>query len=139
MKLKRWLIQQLQGLGIKEPTPVQENCIPPILAGKDCIGAAKTGSGKTLAFSLPILQTLSDDPYGIYALVLTPTRELATQIAEQFRVVGKPMNLRTCCVFGGRDMVLQVFTRFCEFFSTGNASKCCFFRQGNLETSRTLS
>ncbi len=75
--------------------------------GKDCIGAAKTGSGKTLAFALPILQKLSEDPYGIYALVLTPTRELAFQIAEQFRVVGKPINLRDCVVVGGRDMVLQ--------------------------------
>ena len=89
------------------PTPVQSNCIPAILSGKDCIGCAKTGSGKTLAFALPILQTLSQDPYGIYALILTPTRELAAQIAEQFRVVGKPMNLRDCVIVGGRDMVAQ--------------------------------
>ena len=86
---------------------MQTSCIPPILAGRDCVGVAKTGSGKTLAFTLPILQTLSDDPYGIYALVLTPTRELAYQIADQFGVIGKAMNLRTCVVVGGRDTVLQ--------------------------------
>ncbi|VDK75275.1 unnamed protein product, partial [Anisakis simplex] len=55
----------------------QANCIPQTLAGKDILGCAKTGTGKTLAFALPILNQLAVDPYGIYALVLTPTRELA--------------------------------------------------------------
>ena len=94
-------------LGLRKPTEIQENCIPAILKGEDCVGCAKTGSGKTLAFALPILHTLSDDPYGIYALILTPTRELAFQIADQFRVVGKPIGLRDVVVVGGRDMVLQ--------------------------------
>ena len=97
----------MQNLGLKKPTPIQENCIPAILKGDNCVGCAKTGSGKTLSFALPILQTLSDDPYGIYALVLTPTRELAFQIADQFRVVGKPISLRDVVVVGGRDIVLQ--------------------------------
>lgn len=66
---------------MKKPTPIQENCIPQIIEGKDCIGAAKTGSGKTLAFALPILQQLYEDPYGIFALILTPTRELAFQVS----------------------------------------------------------
>ena len=68
---------------------------------------AKTGSGKTLTFALPIVQALAEDPYGIFALVLTPTRELAIQIAEQFRIVGKPIHLKDCVVIGGRDMVEQ--------------------------------
>lgn len=72
-------------LGVKKPTPIQQNCIPAILEGKDCIGCAKTGSGKTLAFALPILQKLSEDPYGIFALVLTPTRELAFQVRKLSR------------------------------------------------------
>lgn len=67
-------------LGVKSPTEIQQNCIPQILDGKDCIGCAKTGSGKTLAFALPILQKLWEEPYGIFALVLTPTRELAYQV-----------------------------------------------------------
>ncbi|KAK2508237.1 hypothetical protein MC885_018110, partial [Smutsia gigantea] len=75
--------------------------------GRDCLGCAKTGSGKTAAFVLPILQKLSEDPYGIFCLVLTPTRELAYQIAEQFRVLGKPLGLKDCIIVGGMDMVTQ--------------------------------
>ena len=104
---KKWLLRQVESIGLKSPTPIQTNCIPAILEGQNCIGCAKTGSGKTLAFALPILHTLSDDPYGIYALVLTPTRELAFQIADQFRAIGKPIGLRDVVVVGGRDMVLQ--------------------------------
>lgn len=81
--------------------------MPPILEGRDCLGCAKTGSGKTAAFVLPVVQKLSQDPYGIFCLVLTPTRELAYQIAEQFRVIGKPLGLRDCIVVGGMDMVAQ--------------------------------
>ncbi|XP_019953958.2 probable ATP-dependent RNA helicase DDX49 [Paralichthys olivaceus] len=105
--LSEWLIKQCQQLGIDKPTPVQQNCLPPILQGRDCMGCAKTGSGKTAAFVLPVLQKLSEDPYGIFCLVLTPTRELAYQIAEQFRVLGKPLGLRDCIVVGGMDMVTQ--------------------------------
>ncbi len=75
------------------PSPVQHYCIPQILNGKDVIACAKTGSGKTAAFALPIIQKLSEDPYGVFALVLTPTRELAYQIADQFRIIGKPINV----------------------------------------------
>ncbi|CAG5863881.1 unnamed protein product [Menidia menidia] len=105
--LSDWLIKQCKQLGINKPTPVQENCLPPILAGRDCMGCAKTGSGKTAAFVLPVLQKLSEDPYGIFCLVLTPTRELAYQIAEQFRVLGKPLGLKDCIIVGGMDMVSQ--------------------------------
>jgi ATP-dependent RNA helicase DDX49/DBP8 len=94
-------------LGITSPSPIQINCIPAILEGKDVIGVAQTGSGKTLAFALPIVQTLSKDPYGIYALVLTPTRELAFQIADQLKIVGKPIGVRDTVIVGGRDMVQQ--------------------------------
>jgi len=102
-----WLVSQLSCLGMTIPSPVQSACIPPILSGRDCVGVAKTGEGKTLAFALPILQTLSVDPYGIFALVLTPTRELANQIGDTFRSVGKPMGLREVVVTGGRDTIRQ--------------------------------
>ncbi|KAK7696024.1 hypothetical protein QCA50_000665 [Cerrena zonata] len=97
----------LSKMSIKAPTEIQSVCIPPMLEGRDCIGNAKTGSGKTIAFALPILQKLSYDPYGIYALVLTPTRELAFQISEQFAVLGASLNLRTAVVVGGMDMMAQ--------------------------------
>ncbi|KAF8913846.1 P-loop containing nucleoside triphosphate hydrolase protein [Gymnopilus junonius] len=102
------LLAALKTMSIKVPTEVQAACIPALLAGKqDCIGNAKTGSGKTIAFALPILQRLSVDPYGIFALVLTPTRELAFQIAEQFAVLGSPLNVRTAVIVGGMDMMAQ--------------------------------
>ena len=98
-----------------------------VLSGRDCVGNAKTGSGKTVAFALPILQKLSLDPYGIYALILTPTRyvefgfgfvdwrwfshiggrELAFQSSEQFAVLGAPLNIQTAVIVGGMDMVAQ--------------------------------
>eukprot|EP00126_Sphaerothecum_destruens_P000437 Sdes_comp10507_c0_seq1m2201 len=83
LKVDSWLIQQLKSIGITHPTEIQSNSFHPILSGKNCIGCAKTGSGKTAAFALPILQLLSKDPFGIHTLVLTPTRELAFQIADQ--------------------------------------------------------
>ena len=72
--LNSWLVKQCNAVGIKSPTEIQQKCIPPILSGRDCIGCAKTGSGKTAAFALPILQKLCEDPYGIFAVILTPTR-----------------------------------------------------------------
>ncbi|XP_076282768.1 putative ATP-dependent RNA helicase Dbp45A [Lasioglossum baleicum] len=107
LNLSPWIVNQCNSMGLKKPTPIQENCVPRILAGEDCIGCAKTGSGKTLAFALPIIQKLSEDPYGIFALVLTPTRELAFQIADQFSAIGKSINLKKCVVVGGMDMVTQ--------------------------------
>ena len=61
----------------------------------------------TFAFVIPVLQTLSDNPYGVYCLVLTPTRELALQIGDSFTVLGKPMGLRVVVVTGGRDSIKQ--------------------------------
>uniref|UniRef100_A0A1B0G4Q3 RNA helicase n=1 Tax=Glossina morsitans morsitans TaxID=37546 RepID=A0A1B0G4Q3_GLOMM len=114
--LRPWLVKQLRKLdflanatstGLKEATPIQRNCIPAILEGKDCIGAAKTGSGKTFAFALPILQKLSEEPVSHFALVLTPTHELAYQISEQFLVAGQPMGVKVCVVSGGTDQIIE--------------------------------
>ncbi|XP_013095460.2 probable ATP-dependent RNA helicase DDX49 [Biomphalaria glabrata] len=105
--LDEWLVKQCQAMGITKPSPIQTNCITPILEGLNCVGCAKTGSGKTAAFALPILQKLSEDRYGPYALVLTPTRELAFQIADQFKVLGKEINVNVIVITGGMDMVRQ--------------------------------
>jgi ATP-dependent RNA helicase DDX49/DBP8 len=72
--LASWLVNALKAMSINAPSEIQTKCIPEILAGKDVIGGAKTGSGKTAAFALPILQKLSEDPYGVFAVILTPTR-----------------------------------------------------------------
>lgn len=105
--LDQWQVSTLRGLAIRRPTSVQAACIPKILSGSDVAASAKTGSGKTAAFALPILKMLSQDPFGIYALVLTPTRELALQIVEQFRVLGRSINVGVCVVMGGMDMMKQ--------------------------------
>lgn len=103
----RWLDETLGAMKIHRPTLIQEACIPEILKGKDCIGGAKTGSGKTIAFAAPMLTKWSEDPLGIFGLVLTPTRELAMQIAEQFAALGAPMNIRLSVIVGGEDIVKQ--------------------------------
>jgi hypothetical protein len=72
--ISEWLDKVCEGLGMRTPTAVQRGCIPAILEGRDVIGIAHTGSGKTAAFALPILQRLAKDPFGVFALVLTPTR-----------------------------------------------------------------
>lgn len=88
-----WLIDTLAALSITQPTEIQSACIPAIFDGRDVLASAKTGSGKTAAFSLPILQKLNEDPFGIYALVLTPTRYPC--ITHQYPSV-KPSNVSAC-------------------------------------------
>ena len=93
--------------GYTEPTPIQVQAIPHVLAGKDLLGLAQTGTGKTAAFALPILQRLHEKgyrPHGdrpIRVLVLTPTRELAAQIGESFATYGKNLGYKHTVIFGG--------------------------------------
>ncbi|XP_011859512.1 PREDICTED: probable ATP-dependent RNA helicase DDX47 [Vollenhovia emeryi] len=89
------------------PTKIQKEAIPFTLEGKDVIGLAETGSGKTAAFALPILQALLENPQRYFALVLTPTRELAFQISEQFDALGSSMGVKTAVLVGGMDMHAQ--------------------------------
>jgi ATP-dependent RNA helicase RhlE len=94
-------------------TPIQAQAIPPVLEGKDVMGCAQTGTGKTAAFALPLLHRLSTTPppagpKRVRCLVLCPTRELATQIAESFRTYGKFLPLRCAVVFGGVGQWPQV-------------------------------
>ena len=88
--------------GYTTPTPIQRAAIPGVLAGRDVLAGAQTGTGKTAAFVLPILQKLVTQSGRLpRALVLTPTRELAAQVAESARVYGRHVNLRTLVIFGG--------------------------------------
>ncbi|XP_011060233.1 PREDICTED: probable ATP-dependent RNA helicase DDX47 [Acromyrmex echinatior] len=91
----------------KEPTRIQQEAIPLTLQGKDVIGLAETGSGKTAAFALPILQALLENPQRYFALILTPTRELAFQISEQFDALGSSIGVKTVVLVGGMDMHAQ--------------------------------
>ncbi|KAK6123885.1 hypothetical protein DH2020_042376 [Rehmannia glutinosa] len=105
--LAEWAVNTCKELGMKRPTPVQHHCIPKILSGQDVMGLAQTGSGKTAAFALPILHRLAENPFGVFALVVTPTRELAYQLAEQFRALGSGLGLRVAVIVGGMDMINQ--------------------------------
>nr|XP_034312668.1 probable ATP-dependent RNA helicase DDX47 [Crassostrea gigas] len=101
------LCEACEQLKWKTPTKIQKEAIPVALQGSDVIGLAETGSGKTGAFALPILQTLLDKPQRLYALVLTPTRELAFQISEQFEALGASIGIKCAVVVGGIDMMTQ--------------------------------
>ncbi|KAJ4793513.1 RNA helicase 36 [Rhynchospora pubera] len=105
--LSEWAVDTCRELGMLRPTPVQHQCIPRILTGDNVLALAPTGSGKTAAFALPILHRLAEELYGVYALVLSPTRELATQLAEQFRALGAPINLRCVVAIGGYNTIDQ--------------------------------
>eukprot|EP00898_Chlorokybus_atmophyticus_P000148 jgi/Chlat1/1133/Chrsp111S01608 len=101
------LCEAVAALGWKQPTPIQTEALPHALAGRDIIGLAQTGSGKTGAFALPILQSLLDKPQPLFACVLSPTRELAIQISEQFEALGSGIGVRCAVVVGGIDMMAQ--------------------------------
>jgi ATP-dependent RNA helicase RhlE len=100
------ILQALANEGYTTPTPIQEQAIPPVLAGRDVCGIAQTGTGKTAAFALPILHALSKPgaarlPRAPRVLVLTPTRELASQIAQSFNTYGANLRIKTAVIFGG--------------------------------------
>jgi ATP-dependent RNA helicase RhlE len=101
------ILRSLETEGYSTPTPIQQQSIPVALEGRDLLGCAQTGTGKTAAFSLPILQQLylakqqGTLPKGISTLILTPTRELAIQIAESIGVYGKHLGLKHLVIFGG--------------------------------------
>ncbi len=106
--LKPQLVQAVSDLGYITPTPIQTEIIPLMLDGHDVIGQAKTGTGKTAAFVLPILQNLVKGHNGIQALVLTPTRELALQVAKAANEYGKCLNVRVLAVYGGQPYGPQI-------------------------------
>ncbi|OYW92163.1 MAG: ATP-dependent RNA helicase RhlE [Alishewanella sp. 32-51-5] len=103
------LLKAVAEKGYTTPSPIQQQAIPAVLAGRDLMAAAQTGTGKTAGFTLPLLQRLNDSreqgrkvqPNQVRALILTPTRELAAQVAESVQLYGKHLPLRSTLVFGG--------------------------------------
>ncbi|MBI2874766.1 MAG: DEAD/DEAH box helicase [Firmicutes bacterium] len=103
------LLRAVWDSGYQTPTPIQARAIPLALEGRDVLGCAQTGTGKTAAFALPILNRLRTSPRGgPRALILTPTRELAAQVAESFHVYGRHLPLRSSVVYGGVGMEPQI-------------------------------
>ena len=110
LALRDELLRALTHLGYEEPTPIQREAIPPLVAGRDLLGQAATGTGKTAAFALPILQRLpaeraTKDPS---ALVLVPTRELAVQVSEAIHKYGRELGVRVLPVYGGQPIRNQL-------------------------------
>lgn len=108
LELKEHLINTVSDMGYEEPTPVQTAVIPLLLAGEDVFAQSETGSGKTAAFALPILSRLSPNQGYVQCLVLSPTRELAIQVADAFRDYSKGGNFTVLPVFGGQAYSHQI-------------------------------
>lgn len=110
------ILEALNKKGYSTPTPIQEMSIPHLLEGGDILGIAQTGTGKTAAFSLPILNNLAKNkvktrPARVRCLILTPTRELASQIEENIKLYGKELSLKSTVVFGGvspRNQIMKL-------------------------------
>ncbi|MFO1429431.1 MAG: DEAD/DEAH box helicase [Candidatus Competibacteraceae bacterium] len=119
LRLADPLLRAIADQGYAQPTPIQAQAIPLILAGCDLLAAAQTGTGKTAAFALPLLQRLFQNRSGspnresrrpLRALILTPTRELAAQVGDSFRAYGRHLPLRTTTIFGGVNIRPQIDT-----------------------------
>src|SRR5579859_7249286 len=109
------LLRAVTEQGYTEPTPIQTLAIPVVLSGRDLMGAAQTGTGKTAGFTLPLLQRLQTSPgpagghrHPVRALILTPTRELAAQVAESVSTYGKHLRFQSAVIFGGVNINPQI-------------------------------
>src|SRR3954452_21767213 len=105
--LSETTLQALQDVGYEQPSPIQEQGIPPLLEGRDVIGQAQTGSGKTAAFGLPMVEQVDPSVNDVQALVLTPTRELCIQVTQALRTYGASKGIDVVAVFGGAPIRTQ--------------------------------
>ncbi len=108
------VVRALTEMGFDEATPIQEATIPTALEGKDIIGQAQTGTGKTGAFGVPLIDRIQVEEAHVQALILAPTRELASQVAESLVSFGKYKGVRTVVVYGGQDMRKQIRDLKCK-------------------------
>lgn len=102
------VLKALDDMGFEEPSPIQEKTIPVLLQGRDVIGQAQTGTGKTAAFGAPIIERWDPKTRSVQALVLTPTRELAIQVAEEITKIGKYARIKTTAIYGGQSIDRQI-------------------------------
>ncbi len=102
------IIQAIKSMGFEEPTPIQEKTIPVALMGRDLIGRAQTGTGKTAAYGIPLVDRCNTDLEQIQGVVITPTRELAIQVAEELNRIGHYKNVRSLPIYGGQEIDRQI-------------------------------
>lgn len=105
--LSEEIMKAVEDMGFEEPSPIQKEAIPIAMQGKDLIGQAQTGTGKTAAFGIPLLQRIDTSKPGPQAIVLSPTRELAIQSAEEINHLAQYMNIKTLPIYGGQDIERQ--------------------------------
>ncbi|MBS9778964.1 MAG: DEAD/DEAH box helicase [Campylobacteraceae bacterium] len=106
--LEESILKAIKNAGFKEPSPIQKSAIPIVLQGHDIVAQAQTGTGKTAAFSLPILSKIDPSTNKTEVLVITPTRELATQVSDEMYMFGKHKDIRTITVYGGTSYKRQI-------------------------------
>lgn len=106
--LEARILKAVTELGFEEPTPIQLKAIPIALSGRDLIGQAQTGTGKTAAFGLPLIQRINGASDKLSALILTPTRELAIQVAEELGKLSRYKGIRTLPIYGGQEIGRQI-------------------------------
>ncbi|RYD03701.1 hypothetical protein N752_18305 [Desulforamulus aquiferis] len=102
------LIRAISEMGFEETTPIQERTIPAALRGRDLVGQAQTGTGKTAAFGIPMIEQINIENEQIQGIVLTPTRELAVQVAEELNRIGQFKRIRTLPIYGGQEITRQI-------------------------------
>lgn len=105
--LHRRVQQAIDEMGYEEPSPIQAACIPAVLSGADVIGQAQTGTGKTAAFGIPLVEKVVNESH-VQSLVLAPTRELAIQVAGEFRKIARYKRVRTLPIYGGQSIGHQI-------------------------------
>lgn len=108
--LSQEVIRATTNMGFEEMTPIQEHTIPVVMEGRDIIGQAQTGTGKTAAFGIPLVERLEIEAANIGGLVITPTRELAVQVAEEINKIGQFKGVRALPIYGGQDINRQIRT-----------------------------
>ncbi|MDD4802781.1 MAG: DEAD/DEAH box helicase [Syntrophomonas sp.] len=108
LNLEPLILQAISNMGFEEPTPIQEMTIPIAMMGQDLIGRAQTGTGKTAAYGIPLVDKCELEYEQIQAIVITPTRELAMQVAEELNKIGQYKKIRSIPIYGGQDIERQI-------------------------------
>lgn len=108
LAISRRVASAIKDMGFEEPSPIQAEAIPILLSGKDVIGQAQTGTGKTAAFGIPIVEKINSRLRRVQALVVTPTRELAVQVAEEISKIGRYKGVKTLPIYGGQSIDRQI-------------------------------
>ncbi|SFG63785.1 DEAD/DEAH box helicase [Oribacterium sp. WCC10] len=133
LNLNKRIVDAITKAGYKEPSPIQEQAIPLMMDGKDLIACAQTGTGKTAAFALPVLNMLENESReNPRAIILTPTRELAIQILDNFKKYSRYMRLRTVCFYGGAKQgpQLSAYGRGCDILVATPGRLIDYMNQG---------